>query len=324
MSKTSYHTVRVFALGETMLMLAPPPHELIEHCDQFTAYVGGSEANVAIGLERLGVHTAWIGKLPRNALGRKVVNGIRAYGVDTSAVVWADNGRVGTFFVEWGADPRPTKTIYDREHSAAATLVADDLDWEHIAQAEWLHLTGITPALSATCCQSTLDIVRRARDLGVHVSFDLNYRSLLWSPEAARAAWGAILPHVNLIIAAETDAWLLLDAQGEREAVIREIFAGYHPDTVALTCGGEGSVAYDGSRFYHADTYSMRVVNRLGAGDAFDAGLLYGILNSDVQMGLEYGNAMAALKMTIPQNIPLVERQDVERLIAGKREYLIR
>ena len=324
MQETSSHSVRVFTLGETMLMFAPPSYELIEHCDQFTSYVGGSEANVAIGLERLGVHAGWIGKLPCNALGRKVVNGIRAYGVDTSAVVWADEGRVGTFFVEWGADPRPTKTVYDREHSAAATLVADDLNWNSIACAAWLHLTGITPALSATCCQSTLDIVRRARDLGVRVSFDLNYRSLLWSPEAARAAWHAILSHINLIIASETDAWLLLDAQGEREAVVREIYDRYRPDVVALTCGGDGSVAYDGDRFYQADTYTMRVVNRLGAGDAFDAGLLYGLFNADVQMGLEYGNAMAALKMTIPQNFPLIERQDVECLIEGKREHLIR
>ncbi|MBN1874803.1 MAG: sugar kinase [Anaerolineae bacterium] len=315
---------RILTLGETMLMLAPPPHELIEHCDQFTAYIGGSEANVAIGLERLGVHAGWIGKLPRTVLGRKVVNAIRAYGVDTGSVVWTDEGRVGLFFVEWGVDPRPTKTIYDREHSAAATLVVDDLDWERIAQAEWLHLTGITPALSATCCQSTLDIVQRARGLGMRVSFDLNYRSLLWSPEAARAAWCAILPHVNLIVAAETDAWLLLGVQGERETVVREIFDRYYPDAVALTCGGDGSVAYDGDRFYQADTYGMRVVNRLGAGDAFDAGLLYGILNADVQTGLEYGNAMAALKMTIPQNIPVIERQDVEHLIAGKREHLVR
>jgi 2-dehydro-3-deoxygluconokinase len=146
----------------------------------------------------------------------------------------------------------------------------------------------------------------------------------LWSPEAARAAWHAILFHVNLIIASETDAWLLLGARGSRETVVRQIFDIYHPDAVALTCGGDGSVAYDGDRFYQADTYTLRVVNRLGAGDAFDAGLLYGFLNSDVQMGLEYGNAMAALKMTIPQNMPLIERQDVERLIQGKHEHLIR
>ena len=182
--------VRVVALGETMLMFAPPEHELIEHSREFVAYIGGSEANVAVGLERLGIHAGWVGKLPRNALGRKVVNGIRAYGVDTSGVVWADEGRVGMFYIERGAQPRPTRTIYDRANSAATTLTADDLDWDYLAQAEWLHLTGITPALSATCRRSTVEIVRRARDAGIKVSFDLNYRSLLWTRDGSTPRLG--------------------------------------------------------------------------------------------------------------------------------------
>jgi 2-dehydro-3-deoxygluconokinase len=317
-----------------MLMFAPPGHALIEESVQFTAYIGGSEANVAVGLERLGVHAGWIGKLPRNALGRKVVNGIRAYGVDTSAVIWTPEGRVGTFYVEWGASPRPTKTIYDRAHSVATTLTADDVDWDKVAQAEWLHLTGITPALSTTCRESVPEIVRRARSLGVSVSFDLNYRALLWSPAAACDAWQAILPHVNLIIAAEADAVLLsshgvsssklAQAPSDRETLVRYIFDVYQPDAVALTCGGDEGIVYDGDHLYRAPTHPLQVVNRIGAGDAFDAGLLYGILTADLQTGLEYGNAMAALKMTIPQNLPLVEREDVMRLMAGDRAYLMR
>ena len=307
-----------------MLMFSPPGHELLEHCDQFTAYIGGSEANVAVGLERLGVHAGWIGKLPRNALGRKVVNGIRAYGVDTSAVVWADEGRVGTFYVEWGASPRPTKTIYDRAGSATTTLTVDDLDWEIITQTEWLHLTGITPALSATCRESTPEIVQRAREVGVKVSFDLNYRSLLWSANAAREAWAEILPYVNLIIAAETDAALLLDDAYSREVLARHIFSEYQPDAVVLTCGDDGSMAYDGQRVYTAATYPPEVVNRVGAGDAFDAGLLYGLITADLPTGLAYGNAMAVLKMTIPQNLPLIDRKDVARLLSGDSMRLVR
>jgi len=316
--------VKVVALGETMLMFAPPLHEVIEYCDRFTAYIGGSEANVAIGLERLGLHAGWIGKLPRNALGRKIVNGIRAYGVDTSAVVWADQGRVGTFFVEWGAQPRPTRTIYDRTGSAATTLVADDLDWDTLAKVEWLHLTGIMPALSETCRQSTPEIVRRARALGIKISFDLNYRSLLWSPDEARAAWDEILPDADLIIAAETDAALLLKTPHPREEIARWIFETYRPDAVVLTCGGDGSAAYDGQQWYSAPTYPLQVVNRLGAGDAFDAGLLYGLITADLQTGLAYGNAMAALKITIPQNMPLIEREDVMRLLSGDASRLVR
>ena len=310
-------TIRVVCLGETMLMFAPPRYELIEHCDQFLAYSGGSESNVAIGLERLGIHSGWIGKLPDSVLGRKVVNGIRAYGVDTSACVWAREGRVGTFFVEWGAHPRPLRTIYDRTGSAAATLTADELDWDYIGRSEWLHLTGITPALSEACRESTVQIAIRAREQGCRVSFDVNYRSLLWSPDKARSVFRDVLPHVNILIATVTDATMLLGRECEQEELTKCLFELYAPDAVVITCGADGSLAYDGIRTRRSRGYRVHVVNRLGAGDAFDAGLLYGYLTSGLQAGLDYGSAMAALKVTIPQNTPLIEREDVERLLSG-------
>lgn len=307
-----------------MLMYAPPPFQLIEHCDRFTAYSGGSESNVAIGLERLGVHAGWIGKLPRNALGRKIVNGIRAYGVDTSVCIWTERGRVGTFFVEWGAPPRPLKTIYDRAGSAATTMTADELDWTYVERAEWVHLTGITPALSDTCRTAVVQIVRQARARGCKVSFDVNYRSLLWSPHEARAACREILPCVNLLVATEGDAAMLVEQPLDREGLARTLYATYVPDAVVLTCGADGSLACDGDRTYRSRSYRVQVVNRLGAGDAFDAGLLYGYMTSGLQRGLDYGSAMAALKMTVPQNTPLIDRADVERLLSGTDLDLVR
>jgi 2-dehydro-3-deoxygluconokinase len=307
-----------------MLMFAPPRPELIEHCDQFRAYSGGAESNVAIGLERLGIHAGWIGKLPDNALGRKVVNGIRAHGVDTSACVWTEEGRVGTFFVEWGAHPRPLKTIYDRAGSAAATLTTDDLDWDYIGRAEWLHLTGITPALGEICRESVVQIAVRARERGCRISFDINYRSLLWPPDKARGTLEEILPHANLLIATEADAGMLLGQVLERDALLAGVYQRYMPDVAVITCGADGSVAYDGERVYRSRGYEVHVVNRLGAGDAFDAGLLFGYLTSGLQAGLDYGSTMAALKMTIPQNTPLIERADVERLLSGKGMTIVR
>ena len=324
---------RVVCLGETMLMFAPPPYELIERCDRFTAYSGGSESNVAIGLQRLGLHAGWIGKLPDNALGHKVVNEIRRYGVDTSACVWTGSGRVGTFFVEWGALPRPLKTIYDRAGSAATTLTVDDLDWQYLASADWLHLTGITPAISNVCRKSVPQIAARARECGCKVSFDVNYRSLLWTPDEARTALQDILPHVNLLIATEADAALLLGPESQavphspstsRASLAQRLYERYTPQAVVITCSGEGCVAYDGQTLKRSPGYDIQVVNRLGAGDAFDAGLLYGYLTSGLQAGLDYGCAMAALKMTIPQNTPLIDRQDVERLLAGRKLDVVR
>lgn len=298
--------------------------KIIEFSQNFRMYIGGSETNVAVGLERLGIHSAWIGKLTDNALGRKIRNEIRALGVDVSGIVWSHEGRIGSFYIEWGAKPRPTKTIYDRSNSAATTLEADELDWNLIQNAEWLHLTGITPALSPVCRQSTREIVKRARSMGVKVSFDLNYRSLLWTRDEARQAWMEILPFANVIITTTADAELLCDEKLPREDLVRTIYNNYHPDAVVMTCGGEGSMAYDGQHLLTEGTWPLIVVNRLGAGDAFDAGLLYGLITADLKTGLVYGNAMAVLKMTIPQNMPLIERGDVERLIAGGMNDLMR
>jgi 2-dehydro-3-deoxygluconokinase len=319
-----------------MLMFAPPRYELLEHCDRLRAYSGGSESNVAIGLYRLGMHAAWIGKLPRNALGRKVVNEIRAYGVDTSACIWTDQGRVGTFFVEWGAHPRPLKTIYDRAGSAATTLVADDVDWAWVQRAEWLHMTGITPALSPTCGASVPQIASRARSLGLKVSFDVNYRSLLWTPREARPVLDEILAHVDLLIATADDARMLIEPALEQRPspesppvdaqawLAEQLWTRYQPEAVVLTCGGAGCAAYDGRELLRAPGHNVHVVNRLGAGDAFDAGLLYGYLTADLRTGLEMGCAMAALKLTIPQNTPLIDRADVDRLLAGRDVDIVR
>lgn len=316
--------VKIVCLGETMLMFAPPPYELMEYSLCFNVLNGGSESNVAIGLERLGIHAGWIGKLPKNSLGRKVVNEIRSFGVDTSAVIWTDRGRVGTFFVEWGAHPRPLRTIYDRANSAATTMVVDDLDWDYIARAQWLHLTGITPALSETCRVNMPRIAARARSLGVRVSFDANYRSLLWTVEESRAACEEILPSVDLLIATEPDVVMLLGCKLERRDALRRLFSSHPLAAVVMTLGGEGSMAYDGTSFYTSPGYEPKTVNRLGAGDAFDAGLLFGYLQSGLQAGLDYGGAMAALKMTIPQNIPPINKDDVEHLLAGRDIGVVR
>ena len=316
--------VKVVCMGETMVMFAPPPHELIEHSTRFVSYLGGAESNVAIGLERLGVHAGWIGKLTRNALGRKLVNEMRAQGVDTSAVIWTSEGRVGTFFFEFAAHPRPQTTIYDRANSAAATMTAADLDWDYVRRAEWVHLTGITPALSPTCRVATREIVRRAREDGIKVSFDTNYRELMWSRDEAREAMRELLPFVDLLVATESDAEMLAGAGFAREEALKKLARDNPHRAVVMTLGGEGSMACDGSSIYSSPAPPVTAVNRLGAGDAFVAGLLYGYMTGDLQTALRWAAAMAALKITIPQNIPLINKEDVERLLSGRNVRLVR
>jgi 2-dehydro-3-deoxygluconokinase len=206
----------------------------------------------------------------------------------------------------------------------AATLTADDLDWDYVGRADWLHMTGITPALSEICQESIKQITVRAKARGCKISFDVNYRSLLWSQSEARSTLHEILPHMKVLIATEADAKMLLGQTLEPEELLSNLFRRYAPDVAVITCGASGSVAQDADRVYRSHGYEVCTVNRSGAGDAFDAGLLYGYLTSDLETGLDYGSAMAALKMTIPQNTPLIERADVERLLTGKGLTVVR
>jgi 2-dehydro-3-deoxygluconokinase len=204
-------------------------------------------------------------------------------------------------------------------------MVADDLDWDFIAAAEWLQLSGILPAISEVCKQSTVEIAARARKLGLRVFFDVNYRSLLWTEDQARATCEAILPFANLVTATEAEVAILLDAElVDRDDALERLLSRYDLDAIVMTLGAEGSIAYDGMTFYSSAGYKVEAINRLGAGDAFDAGLLYGYANLGLQAGLEYGSAMAALKMTIPQNIPIISKGDVERLIIGRDIEIVR
>lgn len=310
--------VEAVTIGETMIMFAPPPFQLIENSNTFIAMLGGAETNVSIGLERLGMHSGWISKLVDNALGRKILNTMRSYGVDVSRVILTDMGRVGLFFVEFGAEPRPLKTIYDRAGSAFTTLRPEEIDWEYISQAEILHQTGITPALSECCRELTIKAAEKAREMGVKTSFDVNYRSLLWSPDEARRCLDKILPNIDILISTWRDANILLNDELPPEEAALRLKKEYGSEVVVITLGDKGSIART-TRIFRGRPHPVREVNPLGAGDAFAAGFIYGYLRRDVQAGLEYGSAMAALKITLPVNIPVIERQDVERLIRGEK-----
>jgi len=310
-------------IGETMLMFAPPPFHRIEYADIFRAMIGGAEANVAIGLQRLGIDSGWISKLVDNPLGRKILNTIRGYGVDVSRVVFTPKGRIGIFFVEFGVEPRPLRTIYDREGSAITTLKPTEIDWEYIGRAKLIHQTGITPALSSCCRNLTLKAAEKAKEMGLKNSFDINYRSLLWKPDEARHTLDAILSNVDILISTLEDANLMLEDKMSPEAAVAKMQKEYGCEVVVITLGAEGSVARS-NKIYRGKPYPSTEINRLGAGDAFAAGFLYGYLKKGVQAGLEYGGAMAALKFTVPLNVPVIDKEDVHDLLKGVKEEVIR
>ena len=305
----------VITFGETMLRLSAPGFSRLEEATTLDVRIGGSESNTAVALARLGLRTAWWSKLPANPLGRRIENEIRRWGVDTSDVVWDEtaSARAGTYFLDFGLPPRGIDVYYDRAQSSASTLAPTNVDDDRIARARLLHLSGITPALSSSCEEAIRHAMQTAKQTGTHISFDINYRAKLWDAEQAKRVLEPLLPHIDLLLTPLADAELLFAITGEGAQVAREMKARYGCGTVVVTLGGGGALACDDAGDWAASPHTLgQVVDRVGAGDAFNAGVILGYLQNDLHAGLEYGTAMAALKHTIPGDLLLSTRREIE------------
>lgn len=318
--------MEVIGLGEVMIRLTPPGAARLEQAAMLEVDVGGAELNTLVGLSRLGVGTAWLSKLPEGPLGRLIAARARAEGVGTGALIWTAGGRVGLYFIEGGAAPRAGQVIYDRRDSAMSTLGADEIDPAVFTGARLFHVSGITPALSPSCLEATLAAIDAARAAGAAVSFDPNYRARLWSIEDARAAYARILPGVDILFATGEALRTFFDIdERDDEAAAGAALARFDLRAVALTSreqayafrGTIGALAVAGGRTYHARTYELEIVDRLGGGDAFAAGFLHGYLAGDIERGVAWGQALAALQHTIPGDFPLFTRGEVEELLAA-------
>jgi len=316
----------VVTLGETMIRLTPPGYERLEQARSYDVTVGGSESSCAIAMARLGLRVAWVSKLPQNPLGRLVANKVREHGVDTSYVIWAKDARVGIYFFEIGSSPRASQVIYDRKGSAFSTLSTGDVNWKEVfGHARMFHTSGITPALSKSCAESTKEAIIEAKQAGCIISFDLNYRSKLWSPEEARECFSELLEYVNIAVTGIGDATEVFGLSGRAEDIAEKMKSMFHLDAIAVTTGtprtvktGTFSSILLADKFYYGKEYDLEVVDRLGMGDSFTAGFLYGYLSNDMEKGIAYGNAMAALEWTFPGDITWVSEEDILNQIRGQ------
>lgn len=318
---------RILTLGETMLRFTPQPFHRLEQPGPFTVEVGGSESNTAIGLARLGLRAIWYSLLPDNALGHRVVRAIAAHGVDTSHVRFVPGARLGLYFLEEAPPPRSSRVIYDRQHSAFSQIEADDLPTDLFTpgSAHHLHLTGITPALSPSAAATTRRAAELAKEAGWSLSFDLNYRHALWSAHAARRGCHDLILASDILIAPLRDVYRLfsIDTQTGPERTLAEMSTRYPGTLIVLTLGAAGAIAYDpasNQTVTQPVVPAEATVGRVGGGDAFAAGFLYGYLTNEnaqdrVQQSLRWAVAMAALKYTIPGDIPYVEKAEVQDLV---------
>lgn len=310
--------------GEVMVRLAPVQGVRLEDARELEVEIGGAECNVAVALTGLGRKCAWISKLADNELGRLVLRRVRQTGVDTSRVSWARDARAGTYFVEFGSRPRRAKIIYDRKGSAASRLGPSDIDWDFLAGFSMLHLTGITPALGRGCAEATRLALERAREGGMITSFDVNYRSRLWSPRAALNCLGAMVRQADILFLTMEDARTVFRVSGDPEEVLLKMRDEYGPATIVLTLGPEGAAALHEGSIHRSPGYEVDEIDRIGAGDAFDAGFLHGYLCRDIQGALDMGVAMAALKHTVKGDFLQVSEEEVKALVRGRGSSILR
>ncbi len=339
---------RIVSFGEIMLRLKPPGVERFFQSPRFEATFGGGEANVAVGLARFGCDVAYISVVPPNAIGDACVGELRRHGVDTSHVV-RKGSRLGIYFLEAGAAQRSSVVIYDRAGAAIAEARRGDVEWEKsLAGASWFHITGITPALSQTAADLSLEAVSAAKKMGLTVSCDLNFRKNLWKyGKTAPEVMGEIVRHVDVIMANEEDCQQVLgisaaidveagtlDPQRYRDLAERVLAAHPSVKKIAITLresrsaddNGWSGVLHDGAGFHVSKKYEIRdIVDRVGSGDTFSAGLIYGLLNlGSSAEALEFAVAASCLKHSIPGDLPLLSVAEVKALAAGSGSGRVR
>ncbi|MFQ5966495.1 MAG: PfkB family carbohydrate kinase [Acidimicrobiia bacterium] len=307
-------------VGEAMLRLSVPPGSRLEDSPTLDVTVAGAEANVAIAAVRMGRSAAWLSRLPVSPLGRRAAREIAGHGVDISHVRWTEDQRMGTYFVELAPAPRATTVIYDRTDSAASAMSRDDVAWDEVEQAGVVHISGITPALSDSCRDLALEVVERARTCVL----DINYRARLWSADAAKATLSDLAKGADVVIVTDEDAGDVFGIRGDANRVLEGMRETVGGGTVILTRGAEGAAWLTDDGHGSAPSFPADVVDRIGAGDAFAAGVAIGVLDRDIPSGVVRGLAMAALKLGMYGDQLRVEPSEVEALIAGEGREVIR
>jgi 2-dehydro-3-deoxygluconokinase len=311
--------------GETMVRLSVRPGYNLSNTNEIDIHTGGTESNAAVALARIGMKTAWVSRLTDNALGKRIEFDIKRHGVDTSGIVWTPEDRVGAYYVEFATPPRASTVLYDRRHSAISRLKPKDLDWNFLLNTRLLHLTGITPALSPTCKTAVMEAVRRAKARRIPISFDVNYRAKLWKPAQAAKAISPLLRDCTMIIMTSDDAATLFNLKSEPETVVKRIQYLFHCKVAVLTIGGKGALVWDGNKVLSEPGFALNeVVDRLGAGDAFAAGMIYGFLANNLELGLKYGIAMSAMKIGMRGDYWWGTKAEVDQILKGREGHVSR
>ena len=335
--------MKVVTFGEIMMRLTPPSYERLVQARSLEVTFGGAEANVAVSLACMGVETEFITKLPENDIAQAAINSLRAWGVETGKIV-RGGARMGTYYMERGASQRPSKVVYDRAYSAIAEAQADEFDWDAaLSGADWFHLTGITPALGDGVAAASLAACKAAKARGLTVSFDPNYRAKLWSVQAAGEAMRDYLPYVDVLITNENQAAELFGVRVPAEEIsgddvtdkgylaLAQGLAKCYPHLRAIALTERRTISAEVNRFCaklwdskdgesltSSDSYRIEIVDRVGGGDAFAAGLIYALLSGQSTAdAVRFAAAASCLKHTIEGDFNPTSVAEIRALAHG-------
>lgn len=325
----------LLSLGEILLRLSPQDNERIVRGDTFQKQVGGAELNVVSGASMLGLRTGIISKLPDNALGAYAKNRVRFCGVSDDYLVYDsdEDARLGIYYYESGAYPRKPSVVYDRRNASFCKISIDEFPEDMFSSARCFHTSGITLALNTQPKEAAVKMMKRFKEAGAIISFDVNFRGNLWTGEEARECIEGILPYVDIFFCSEDTARLTFHKEGNVKDMMKSFTQDYPISIVAATqrIVHSPKVHTFGSLIYHAkeDKYyeeepykNIEVVDRIGSGDAYISGMLYGLLahDFDCRRALEYGNASSAVKNTIPGDLPSCSLKEMDRIIMSHQE----
>ncbi|MEG2544150.1 MAG: sugar kinase [Longicatena sp.] len=331
--------MKVITFGEIMLRLAPQGYERFTQAQDFQATYGGGEANVAVSLANYGIKASFVTKLPAHDIGQCAINDLRKYGVDTSNIVRGGD-RVGIYFLEKGASQRASQVIYDRTYSSIAQANSSDFNWNQIFEgADWFHFTGITPALNDKVASITLEACKHAKEEGLSISCDLNFRKKLWTSEKANSVMSKIMKYVDVCIANEEDAEKVFGIKASSSDVnsgqlnhegyidvAKQITQKFGCQSVAITLresisasdNNWAAMLYTDNTAYFSKKYHVHIVDRVGGGDSFGGGLIYALLQKkQPQDAIEFAVAASCLKHSIEGDYNRVSVQEVETLANG-------
>ena len=325
----------MLALGEVLLRLSPEGNERLTQGTRFEKQLGGAELNVAVGAANLGLTTGIISKIPSHAIGNYAKREIRRNGVDTDYLAGDDSAdsRLGIYYYEYGADPRKPQVVYDRKYSSVNKLSLEDFPEEMYENTRCFHTSGITLGLGGPVRENAIEMMKKFKEKGALISFDVNFRGNLWTGDEARDCITKILPIVDIFFCSESTANLTFGKTGDIKEILKSFSDEYDIAVVAATqrivhspkSHTFGSVIYEKKTdsYYEEKPYEkIEVVDRIGSGDAYISGALYGLLTSenDTRKALQYGNAVSALKNTVPGDLPSMTLCEVEEMIKTHQE----